>query len=256
MDYKFLFLVGSAVEHFQANDFSYFTSEQRFQQTLETIKSVKEKVPDAYICLYEVSSVRLKDEYRDELISNCDLFLEFYDEPGIELIYENLNKQPDRFSYVKSMLECRALLNVFEYMGRNNVFSDATRVFKISGRYTLNDNFNIEDYKTNLLQNYYVGKIYSYDHERFGDSENLYSCLYGSTGMMVTGLWSFDRYLFNDVVVALQKSFEYMEKAIQYTAGIDIEHSLYSFLDRNKILNIPILGLDLIKGMDGEMYSL
>jgi hypothetical protein len=74
--------------------------------------------------------------------------------------------------------------------------------------------------------------------------------------MMVTGLWSFDRYLFGDIVVALQKSFEYMEKAIQYTAGIDIEHSLYHFLDRNKILNVPVLGLDVIKGMDGEMYSL
>jgi hypothetical protein len=253
---KFLFLVGSAIEHFQADDFSFFSKEQRFQQTLDTINSIKERVPDAYICVYEVSSIKLEEEYREKFIEESDLFLEFYDEEVIKVLYDNLKIQPNRFTYVKSMLECRALLNVFSYMERNNTFTDVTRIFKISGRYTLNDYFNIEDYKTNFLQNYYVAKLYSYDHERFEDSENLYSYLYGAKGMMVTGLWSFDRYLFGDIAVALQKSFEYMEKAIQYTAGIDIEHSLYHFLDRNKILNVPVLGLDVIKGMDGEMYSL
>jgi len=256
MEHKFLFLVGSAVEHFQAEDYSFFSKEERFQQTLETINSIKERVPDAYICVYEVSPVRLQEEYREKLIEESDLFLEFYDEEVIQLLYENLRIQSNRFAYVKSMLECRGLLNVFEYMKKHNAFSDVTRVFKISGRYTLNDHFNIEDYKTNFLQNYYVAKLYSYDSNRFEDRENLYLYLYELKGMMITGLWSFDRYLFSDIAIALQKSFEYMEKAIQYTAGIDIEHSLYQFLDRNKVLNIPVLGLDVVKGMDGEMYSL
>jgi hypothetical protein len=256
MDYKFLFLVGSAVEHFKSNDFSYFTAEQRFEQTLETIRSVKEKVPDAYICVYEVSPIKISEKYRERFIEESDLFLEFYGEPGIQLLYDNLNKQPDRFVYGKSMLECRALLNVFEYMKTHNIFSDVTRVFKISGRYTLNNYFNIEDYKTSFLQNYYVAKLYSYDSKRFEDTENIYLDLYAAKGMVVTGLWSFDRFLFGDVVDALEKSFGYMERAIQYTAGIDIEHSLYHFLDRNKILNIPTLGLDVLKGMDGDSYSL
>ncbi len=256
MDYKFLFLVGSAVDHFQPEDFSYFSAEQRFQQTLDTIKSIKERVPNAYICIYEVSSTKIKEEYRKQFAEQSDLFLEFYNDPAIRTIYENLRIEPNRFLYGKSMLECKALLNVFDYMKTNNVFSDAIRVFKISGRYTLNDNFNIEDYKTNFLQNYYVGKVYSYDKERFEDPENLYSYLYAAKGMMVTGLWSFDRFLFSDIVIALQRSFEYMEKAIQYTAGIDIEHSMYHFLDRNKILNVPVLGLDVVKGMNGEMHSL
>jgi hypothetical protein len=47
-----------------------------------------------------------------------------------------------------------------------------------------------------------------------------------------------------------------MERAIQLTSGIDIEHSFYHFIDRDSILNVPILGLDLIKGMDGDKYSL
>jgi hypothetical protein len=47
-----------------------------------------------------------------------------------------------------------------------------------------------------------------------------------------------------------------MERAIQLTAGIDIEHTFYHFIDRDKILNVPVLGLDLIKGMSGEKFSL
>jgi hypothetical protein len=43
-----------------------------------------------------------------------------------------------------------------------------------------------------------------------------------------------------------------MERAIQMTAGIDIEHSFYHFVDRDKILNVPVLGLTMIKGMSGE----
>jgi hypothetical protein len=92
--------------------------------------------------------------------------------------------------------------------------------------------------------------------ERFEDIENIYSTLYGCKGSIVTGLWSFDRFLFNDIFGVLQRSFQYMERAIQLTAGIDIEHSFYHFIDRDKIINVPVLGLDLIKGMDGDRFSL
>ena len=47
-----------------------------------------------------------------------------------------------------------------------------------------------------------------------------------------------------------------MEQVIQFTDGIDIEHSFYHFIDRDKILNVPVLGIDIIKGMSKEIYSL
>ena len=68
--------------------------------------------------------------------------------------------------------------------------------------------------------------------------------------------WSFDKLLLHNTIMSLYNSFEYMEKSIQYTSGTDIEHTLYNFLDKNKIVNIPVLGLDVIKGMNGDRYSL
>jgi len=255
MDYKFLFLVGSALNHFNVEHISEFTTEERFQQTLDTIESIKDKVPDAYILIYEGSETSIKQEYKDKFIELSDLFIECGNDQYMKSLYENLHRDPGKFTFVKSMLECRCLQITLNYMMEHNIFSDATRVFKLSGRYKLNDYFDIEDYKSKFLMNKYVMKYYDYE-ERFEDIENIYSLLYGCKGSIVTGLWSFDRFLFNDIFNVLERSFQYMERAIQLTAGIDIEHSFYHFIERDSILNVPVLGLDLIKGMDGHRYSL
>jgi hypothetical protein len=255
MNYKFLFLVGSAVNHFQEEHYSEFSAEERFQQTLDTIQSIRHKVPDAYILIYEASETQIKQEYKDKFIEQSDLFLEFGNDMYMKTLYENLHQNPNNFTFVKSMLECRCLELVLDYMMEYNVFNDVTRIFKLSGRYKLNEYFDINDYKTRFLMNKYVMRYYDYE-ERFKNMDDVYTTLYGCKGSVVTGLWSFDRFLFNDVYSVLQKSFQYMERAIQMTAGIDIEHSFYHFIDRDKILNVPVLGLDLIKGMSGERYSL
>jgi hypothetical protein len=98
-------------------------------------------------------------------------------------------------------------------------------------------------------------KYYDYE-KRFEKPDNLYANIYGCKGSIVTGLWSFDRFLFNDIRKVLEECFVYMEGAIMITAGIDIEHSFYHFIERDKILNVPVLGIDIIKGMSEEVYSL
>ncbi len=58
--------------------------------------------------------------------------------------------------------------------------------------------------------------------------------------------------LFNDAVEALEKAFKYMERMIQYTAGTDVEHSLYRFINKRDIISVSNLGLTMVKGMSGE----
>ena len=255
MNYKFLFLVGSALNHFQEKDFSVYTTEQRFLQTLDTIKSIKEKVPDAYILLYEGSENPIDEKYQTILEEQVDSYLECGSDLIMKGVYENLHHNPTKFIYGKSMLECRCLQVSLNHILENNLFNDTTRVFKMTGRYTLNDEFDIEDYKSNFLSNKYVMKYYNYE-KRFEKRDNLYANIYGCKGSMMTGLWSFDRFLFNDIRKVLEECFVYMEQAIQFTSGIDIEHSFYHFIERDKILNVPVLGLNLNKGMNGDVYSL
>lgn len=254
---KFLFLVGSSIKHFQEEHFSAYSEEERFNQTLETIECIRNKVPNSYIVLFECSRYSINEEYKIILKDKCDLFLEFYEEPVMQQLYKNIEKRPELITYGKSLLETRGLINTLNVIKENNLFSDSQRIFKMSGRYLLNDHFDIQDYQSKFLIGRYVIKKYDYlpqEHEDYDETEleNVYAYLYGSSGMMVTGLWSFDRILFNESLLSLQKSFVYMEKMIQYTAGIDVEHSLYRFLNKQNIISIQNLGLIVRKGMSGE----
>lgn len=254
---KFLFLVGSSIRHFHAEEYSAYKEEERFQQTLKTIESIKEKVPNSYILLFECSSSPIDDKQRDTFKNECDLFLEFHNEPVMMQIYENLEKRPEAFTYGKSLLETRGLLNALYVIQKHNLFNDSQRVFKLTGRYLLNEDFDIKDYETKFLENKYVIKKYDYlpqELENFDgkELENIYAYLYGAKGTMVTGLWSFDRTLFSETVEALEKSFTYLEQMIQYTAGTDIEHALYRFISHKNVLGIYNLGLTVIKGMSGD----
>jgi hypothetical protein len=254
---KFLFLVGSALKHFQEDKFSAYDEQQRFEQTLETIECIRNKVPNSYVVLFECSSKSIDENQKDILKEKTDLFLEFYDEPVIQAIYENLEARPELITYGKSLLETRGLLNTLYIIKNHNVFNDTQRLFKLTGRYLLNDDFDIQDYQSKFLENKYVIKKYDYlsqEAENFDDKEleNVYAYLYGARGMMVTGLWSFDRMLFTDTIEALEKAFVYMEKMIQFTAGTDVEHSLYRFINKKNVIDIPNLGLTMVKGMSGE----
>ena len=147
-------------------------------------------------------------------------------------------------------------MNTLYVIQKHNIFNDSQRVFKLTGRYLLNDDFDIQDYESKFLEGRYVIKRYEYlsqemeNYEK--ELENVYVYLYGARGMMVTGLWSFDRMLFTDTIEALEKAFKYMEKMIQFTAGTDVEHSLYRFINKDNIISIPNLGLTMVKGMSGE----
>jgi hypothetical protein len=253
---KFLFLVGSALKHFQENKFSAYDEQQRFEQTLETIECIRKKVPNSYVVLFECSSKSIDEKQKDILKEKSDLFLEFYNEPVLKAIYENLEARPELITYGKSLLETRGLLNTLYVIQKHNIFNDSQRVFKLTGRYLLNDDFDIQDYESKFLEGRYVIKRYEYlsqemeNYEK--ELENVYVYLYGARGMMVTGLWSFDRMLFTDTIEALEKAFVYMEKMIQFTAGTDVEHSLYRFINKKNIIDIPNLGLTMVKGMSGK----
>ena len=187
---KFLFLVGSALKHFQEDKFSAYEEQQRFEQTLETIECIRKKVPNSYVVLFECSSKSIDENQKDILKEKTYLFLEFYTEPVIRAIYENLEARPELITYGKSLLETRGLLNTLYVIKNHNVFNDTQRVLKLTGRYLLNDDFDIQDYQSKFLEGRYVIKRYEYlsqemeNYEK--ELENVYAYLYGAKGMMIT----------------------------------------------------------------------
>jgi tetratricopeptide (TPR) repeat protein len=141
---------------------SYYTKQERFQQTIRTIESIRNAIPDAYIVLLDNSifnnlEYKLLDELTDTFINITDNY--------------TLNFFTDIFEYKAfgEISQQLAFLNLFlkeDYLSIKNFF-------KITGRYELNSDFNYHQYDNNLnifkkdtnidSKNYYFTCFYKLD---------------------------------------------------------------------------------------------
>lgn len=251
-------MIGSALKHFSESELSAYNEDERFEQTLETIESVRSKVPNAYIVLFETSYKEIRKKHRNILEKKVDLFLDFHDDTFLKHIYTILDSNPRSFAFAKSLLETRGMLLALHHITHNKLFADTYRVFKLTGRYKLNDFFEIKDYENSLLSNHYVGRVFKYPEreKKSFKTQNTYSYVFGCDGSIVTGLWSFSSSLIVETIQCLEKCIECIQVYLDYTGGIDIEHSLYRFINKDKLVKVNNLGLDLNKGMDAEKFSL
>lgn len=250
MNYKFLFIVTSAIIPFKTG--STNTKEERYQQSLNTIASIRNKVPNASILLVESSQYKLSDEYRKELIQKTDVFVECYSDTILQHIYSNLEQSPSSINFGKSLLETRGMIIAFEKIMKDKLFENVHRIFKISGRYALNDTFDIEDYCSRCLYQYYVFNVCKYQDkglEYFRDIMNI-------DGQVVTGLWSFCSSLMMETYQLYRKAFEYIDWVLSTNNCIDIERCLYKFIDMNKVIHTKVLGVTQIHGPTGEVHQL
>jgi len=125
---------------------SIYTKEERFVQTKYTILSVREKIPNNKIILVECSP--LSEEETKYFIENTDHFLNLYYDTNREHII------PRVYSNSKSMGEGIMTIFALFYIFENNICFD--NLFKISGRYWLNENFHYEDHEPNKSSIKYI----------------------------------------------------------------------------------------------------
>ena len=122
---------------------SVFTHEERFEQTVKTIQTIREKIPNSKIFIVECSP--LNDEYNEYLIKNSDYFLNLYTNESIR------NKT---CGISKSLGEGIMTMYAIEYIQNNNINYD--NFFKITGRYWLSDNFNYNNFYNNEIVIHYI----------------------------------------------------------------------------------------------------
>jgi len=111
---------------------SIYTHQQRFEQTLETIESIRKHLPDTDIILAECSP---DSEYMKELEKRVDIFINTY--PN-NLIRNGFNK---------SVCEAQLMLYVFDRID----FSQYQNIFKMTGRYKLTDKFDRSVWMNNMV---------------------------------------------------------------------------------------------------------
>lgn len=117
---------------------SVFTKQQRYEQTKLTIQSIRKYIPNVSIMIVECSD--LTSEEKEYFESHCDYLLNLYD---------NIKVRENVYSSSKSQCETTQIINALEYIVSKQIEFD--NLFKISGRYQLNSEFNYNLFENNQV---------------------------------------------------------------------------------------------------------
>jgi hypothetical protein len=225
---KYGVLITSAVNA----KFSVYKPEERVEQTLKTIESVRQKIPNSYICLTDCGIPGLEGELKDKLISVVDTFVDFGKDTNVNWISENIQHQDT----VKNLTELMVAGKFFKLAKDNNWFQNCQRIFKVSGRYWLTDKFDIARYHQEDAQGKYVvsKKMLSQFPANTTGGQSLQYML---------RVYSLDSTLLEDFISRINIMSSYMQERINAGGYIDIEHLFCKFLPKELTLEIARTGV-------------
>ena len=220
-----VFLVSSAIHA----KHGVYDTQTRLEQTIETCKSIRNKC-DAEIILLDGGYQDITKEERDILSQYIDKFYTFSDAENIQQI-----QQVPYHDIVKNMIEIIMYGSFFDKAIEDGWREKYKRIFKMSGRYTLNDDFNYDKHMQAVDKIIVRGPFTSqFRQETTG----------GITLQYMSRLWSFDAFLLPYVRDLYTDMFNHMTERLNAKGYIDIEHLLFHHLDPILIENIGKLGVE------------
>jgi len=186
----------------------------RYLQTLDTIKSVRDKV-NGTIVFVENSTIPLTVD-QSQLIKNS---VDHYINVGgrTEVMYFNSNG-------IKGAGETYMLLVALDFIKINKISTD--RIFKISGRYKLSENFNIGVYDQTIADRY------CFKTRDRGKYSNSLTYLH-------TRMWSFGSILLEDARAMLQAAMK-----THLIDSITIEEAIYKHINLQKLIELETIGCE------------
>lgn len=216
---KEIFIINSAI--IAPSNLSVYSESERLEQTIDTLKSIDQYCPNNIKVLFDTKGL-------------TDYHIQKLSENNVNVIL-NLNavEQVRYFSnnFPKRSGEAIALVYVFNWLIENPI-NEYKRIYKISGRYRLNDKF-----KSHIE---HVDSFVFKKSRKTWMSEDMIQ-MTGTDGILETRLWSFDSNLLNLMFEESKKIFEDC-----MNLGIDLEHSFYKNLYKTKkykIVELENVGL-------------
>lgn len=237
---KNVFLVTSAIN----TKFGIFNSQDRLQQTLATVSRIREKAPGAKIIFLEMAALPLSEEQSKAIADAVDYVIDFTTDPAVQSLYHST----DNWDVVKNVTEVMCFGKALKMLYHDtNQLADTQRIFKISGRYQLSDEFDIGFYDQYRVQtNIIVSKSRS---SQFDIS------LTQVPRQFMSRLWSWPTALTEEIIQVYDQGLRFMQSRILQGGYVDIEHLLYKFLDHNKIIEMDTIGIHGNIGPNGQLVK-
>lgn len=220
-----LFLVSSAL----TTKHGVYHRSTRIRQTNETLLSIRKYCPAADIVIIDGGERDLESYEKSLLFKEALEFKSFADDATVKSI-----QTVPSHDIVKNMIEIYIFSKYYEFMFNNEWHKKYKRFFKLSGRYTLNENFNYEKHLS-CANGIAISNVRNsqFNPELTGNVSLQY----------MSRLWSFDSSLLSYIVDTYIKMFNDMKSRVESGGYIDIEHLLYKHLDKNLITNFDVLGV-------------
>ena len=198
--------------------------EVRYQQTLNTIKSIRDKVKDSIILLMDSSPQPVEQSYIDDIKPKVDYYISLSNHThALDLGNAGL----------KSPAECYIMVVAIDVI-KNLALTNVKRIFKITGRAELTERFNIEDYDNPEMKNKYV----------FKSSKD--SWMARQLRLLDTRLWSFDFSMIDEVNQLVRDSYSDC-----MSTHWDLEHTYYKLINKEKLFEKEVIGLKCQLATDG-----
>ena len=191
------------------NEVTAVPNKKRYEQTIETIKSIRKYVPNSFIILVENSLFYF---YSQELIDSVDSYI-------------NVSNHADSIAINKSRRkgigDIYMVVQGLSTIKKYNI--TAKRIFKVCGRYWLTEKFN-------LFEHISAGKKYLFKRQEPSE--------YTATPVLSTRLWSmsFDR--LDEINTMLLQVVHIMNQQ-----NIDLEPAMFKIIPEGDYLLTDWLGL-------------
>lgn len=240
MTNNYAFIVTSALN----TKFGVFNSDQRLGQTLDTIRSIRNCVPGARIIFVEMAALPMTDAQQAAIGPAVDQLIDFTQDLGVQELYHST----DNWDVVKNVNEVTCFASVLRTLAVTDQLDNVQRIFKISGRYQLNDHFDL-----NYYDRYENSSMIVLARER---RSHFHAQTTGNIDkQFMSRLWSWPHQLTNEIIDVYDQSLIYMFERLQQNGYADIEHTLYKFLDHDKIRQIDRVGVSGNIGPNGVLVE-
>lgn len=219
-------------------------SEQRLIQTIDTAKSIKRYAKNPRIILLEGGRQALSLEQRDALKHYYDDILDFTWHPTIIFAHD----QKVNVMYIKGPCESLMLSEACKLLPKDQKY----RIFKISGRYQLDNTFNEEHHDASGK---YVFKskdngVKYYHADKDSNTSQLQNIdLYYTPYQYKTRLYSFCSTLLDIAIENYQQIFNTIIGSYINHGYIDLEHATYKNIKTDIIHELDVIG---VKGIQAE----
>ena len=224
-----IFLVTSAL----IGPYGQISVQDRISQTIDTALSIRKRVDNVKVYLIDGGMYPLGIKLRKELFKYYDDILDFTQHDIIKFAHNQANDIGGL--QIKAPCESFLLRKTCELL--NTTEND--RIFKISGRYRLTDNFDISLHHKEIGKYVFLNRLqpstfeYAETLEHHTWTEYQYS----------TRLYSFCGSMLNEVIVDYQTIFDKLIEFYSRGDFIDLENSTFMILNKNSVAEIPIMGL-------------